>query len=266
MSQTTLAEILWQKAIENNNFEQAEKIYQHLAKTSSLNEEYCSVMGLWYEQRQDYAKAIAAFKEALRFDSAMDDELYYQIALCYFETAQFAEAEQYLSKSLLKDPQFADAIYLYAETLAHLGKNGQAAAHYKYLLKLIPDDIQLCINVAASISQLGYQEEAIEIYHRALVLDSDNYYLFSNLGVEYAELGDYDDALFCHYRAISLNNFCADLWYNLACTYAHLKDEEKALDALEKSINLDSGNKEYAVYDEELNILHSSGRFWKLVE
>ena len=266
MSQPTLAQILWQKAIEDNNFEQAQKIYQHLQNTASLDEDYCSVMGLWYLQRQEYPQAINAFKEALNFNSSMEDELYYQIALCYFETAQFQEAEYYLSKSLSCDPQFADAIYLYAETLAHLDKKEQAVSHYKYLLKLIPDDVQLCINIAASISQLGHQDEAIEIYHRALMLDEDNYYLFSNLGVEYAELGDFADALYCHQRALELNNFCADLWYNLACTYAQIKDEELALDALEKAINLDEGNKEYAMYDEELNILHANGRFWKLVE
>lgn len=266
MSQATLSEILWQQAIGDNNFAQAEKVYQHLLKTNEATIEQHSVMGLWYQQKQEHTKAIQAFQTALKSAPYLSDELHYQIALCYFETEHYHVALRHLELSLKHSPTYADAIYLYAETLALLEFKPEAILQFKRLLSLVNDDVQLCISIAASLSELGEKDDAIEIYHRALLLEPENYYLFSNLGVEYAELGEYTDALYCHERALVLNNFCGDLWYNLACTYSQMSMLNPALDALEKAINLDPANKEYARYDDELSLLHSNGRFWKLIE
>lgn len=266
MSKQTLSDILWQQAIDNNNFAQAEKIYQHLLTTTGADAEHHTIMGLWYQQLHDYPQAISALNAALALDSESSDELYYQIALCYFEQEDYPHALDYLSLSLENDPDFADAIFLKAETAAILGDTLIAANLYKHLLTILPGDVQLCIAIATSLSEIGYADDAIEIYFRALLIEPENYYLYSNLGAEYTELGEYDNALFCHHRALALNSFCADLWYNVACTYAQTEQINSGLDALEKSITLDEANKEYATADDELIPLHTSGRFWKLIE
>lgn len=266
MTKQTLSDILWEQAISANNFAQAEKIYTHLLATAEANAEHHTVMGLWYQQLHDYPQAIAAFLRALELDNDSADELYYQIALCYFETEQYSQASHYLELSLNEDPDFADALFLYAETSAALSDKETAFHIYRKILTLIPDDVQLCIAIAASLSDLGYNDHAIEIYHRALLLEPENYYLYSNLGVEYTELGEYDNALYCHRRALKLNNFCADLWYNLACTYAQCAQFSSALNALEKAVTLDESNKDYAKSDDELSPLYTFGRFWKLTE
>ena len=266
MNKSTISDILWEQAINDNNFAQAEKIYKHLLATSAATAEHHTVMGLWYQQMRDYNPAVNAFLTALKQDKQNADELYYQIALCYFEKENYSAADKYLDLSLKEDPDFTDALFLKAETSAVLDDKEAALTIYKKLLNLLPDDVQLCIAVAASVSELGYNDTAIEIYNHALLLEPENYYLYSNLGVEYTELAEYDDALFCHERALKLNSFCADLWYNLACTCAQCDRLSAALDALEKAVTLDEANKEYAKSDEELSPLYGIGRFWKLTE
>lgn len=266
MSKESLSDILWEEAITSNNFAKAEKIYRHLLQTNTAQAEHHTVMGLWYQQLHEYAKAVEAFQAALALDFNSADELYYQTALCYFEEENYSLALDYLTLSLNIDPDFADAIFLKAETAALLDDKETAAALYKRLLGLINDDVQLCITVAASLSEIGYVDETLEIYHRALLLEPDNYYLYSNLGAEYTGLGEYEDALFCHEKALAINNFCADLWYNLACTYAQCAMFPAALSALEKAVTLDHANKEYAANDDELLPLHALGQFWKLIE
>jgi len=266
MSESTLSQILWQQAIQDNNFPQAEKVYQHLQKTNEATIEHHCIIALWYQQKQDYNKAIHTFQLALKNAPYLSDELYYHLALCYFETEHYQAAKKHLELSLSHNPHYTDAIYLYAETLSLLNYKDEAINQFKHLLNLVDGDVQLCISIAASLSDLGQNDDAIDIYHQALILEPENYYLFSNLGVEYTELGEYTDALYCHRRALELNSFSGDLWYNLSCTYAQMHNISTALETLEKAINLDSANKEYARYDDELSSLHSNGRFWKLIE
>lgn len=58
----------------------------------------------------------------------------------------------------------------------------------------------------------------------------------------------------------------ADLWYNAACTYALMGEAMRGLLALEKAIQLDDENRNYAMQDPELEALQKHKRFWKLVK
>ena len=126
--------------------------------------------------------------------------------------------------------------------------------------------VQEMIAIAVELSAIGMADQAMHIYFMALLREPDNYYLYSNLGIELAEQREFADAVFCHEKALQMDGENADLWYNAACTYSLMGEAMRGLLALEKAIELDEENRNYAMQDPELEFLQKHKRFWKLVK
>lgn len=263
----TIAYKKWQNALDNGDFEQAQKYYRKLSGSEQEPAELSFVMGLWQRQNGLYTQALDAFSQALAVNDHSGAQVLYEMANTYVEMEQFAEAAVLYERSLVMEPEAVEVRFCYAQLLGRLEQTDAAKAQFCQVLQMIDgQDVETYINVAVELSELDLGELAIDIYSQALLKEPDNYFLYSNLGVEFAELGDFDSALFCHEKGLAMNGFSADLWYNLACTYSLMGAVEEGLAALERAIVLDSDNKLYAEDDAELANLRQDGRFYRLLK
>lgn len=261
----TVAFQKWQYAVDQGEFDLAQRYYKNLCQSPQEPEEVSFTMGLWYRQNGMYRDALDAFSRALLVDVHNNVEILYELANTYMEIERYQEAQSLYERLIDMEPELAEVRFCYGQLLSRLEAKEAARAQFCQVLRIDRNDVMTYINVAVELSALGYGEEAIDVYMQALNWEPDNYYLYSNLAVEFAELGDYDSAMYCHQRALEMNSFAADLWYNLACTYALMDHGEEGLAALEKAIALDEENKLYAESDEELANLRQMPGFWRLM-
>ncbi len=264
----TIAYQKWQNALDDGDFELAQKYYRALKGSEQEPPELSFVMGLWLRQNGSYEQALDALRWALEVGGQSSSaQILYEMANTYVELMQDKEAVIFYERSLALEPEAAEVRFAYGQLLGRLGQVESAKAQLcQVLVMLDGNDVETYINVAVELSELGMGDLAIDIYYQALLLEPDNYFLYSNLGVEFAELGDFESALFCHLQGLARNDFSADLWYNLACTYSLMNAVDKGLAALEKAIILDGENKFYAEDDLELSNLRQDGRFYRLLK
>lgn len=260
----TLARLQWERAVQNNDFPQADKLFFKLVDDNQADPELCYVMGLWYRQMKRYPNAMGAFGLGLvhKQDSF---ELYYESGNTLMEMERFEEAERHFRSCLALKPHFIDAVYGLGKALGEQHKTEEAQAAFCKALSLA-GSVEEMIVIAVEFSALGNADQAIHTYMQGLLMEPDNYFLYSNIGVELAEQGDYRDAVFCHEKALEMAPDAADLWYNAACTYALMNEPMRSLLALEKALTLDPDSRSYAMQDKELESLHKHKRFWKLVK
>lgn len=255
----------WQKALEADDFEGAQRYYRVLCGSLKEPPEVSFIMGLWQRQNGLYEQALSAFREALTINPAVSAEIYYEMGNTYMEMAQDEEAAHAYEQALAIDDTLAECHFCYGQLLSKQGKKEAAKRQFCHVLQIDNQAVETFINVAVALSELGLGDEATWVYWQALFLEPENYYLYSNLGVEFAEMHDFASALFCHYKGLSLNDKAADLWYNLACTYSLMNEVTNGLDALEKAIVLDDDNALYAQEDPELVNLRRNSRFYQLL-
>lgn len=259
----TLAEIYWEKLINENDYSQAERFYEKTKQNGQLTPEMSYVMGLWHHQRENYRKAADALLDGL-VEMPASSELYYALANTMREMGNETLALEYYNNAIFLNPGYIDAYFAKGQLLG-LMEEIEEAVESLCKAQQLAERTEEMIAIAVEMSFLEQSSLAIEIYFTALLKDPDNYYLYSNLGVELAELGEYSDAVFCHEKALSMTQSDPDVWYNAACTYALMNETLRSLLALEKSIELDPTNRDYAADDPELESLHKMKRFWKLI-
>ena len=260
----TMAFLHWEKLVQNNDFEQADRFYEKMLETQQADAQVCFVMGLWYRQRQQYKKSTDAliYGLGLKPDSS---ESYYELGNTLREMGNDRLAEAQYKRCLALKPKDIDAMYCLGQVQAAQDKIEEAKKSFCATLHL-SHYVQEMIAIAVEFSGIDMPDEAIGIYFAALIKEPDNAYLYSNLGVEYAEQKEFEDAVYCHERAIELDSENGDVWYNAACTYALMGEPLRGLIALEKAIAIDPGNVEFAVQDDELETLRKHKRYWKLVK
>ncbi len=260
----TLAYLHWEKLVQNNDFPQADRFYEKMKQEKQLDVEICFVMGLWYRQHQQYGQAADAFVQGLIIKPDSSD-LYYELANTMREMGNDENAERYYRNCLALRPDYIDALYGLGQVLAGLEKTSESAEAFCRALQQTTS-VQEMIAIAVELSAIGMADQAIHIYFMGLLQEPDNYYLYSNIGIELAEQRNFEDAVFCHEKALQMDENNADLWYNAACTYSLMGEAMRGLIALEKSIQLDEENRNYALQDPELEALQKHKRFWKIVK
>lgn len=260
----TLAYLHWERLVQNNDFPQADRFYEKMKQEQQLDAEICFVMGLWYRQQQQYGQAADAFVQGLILKPDSSD-LYYELANTMREMGSDEGAERYYRHCLALKPHYIDALYCLGQVLAGMDKIDEAAQYFCKALQQTTS-VQEMIAIAVELSGIGMADQAIHIYFMGLIQEPDNYYLYSNIGIELAEQQDFADAVFCHEKALQMDAANADLWYNAACTYSLMGEAMRGLLALEKAIQLDDENRNYALQDPELEFLQKHKRFWKLVK
>ena len=125
VAEKTLAYLHWEKLVQKNDFQQADKFYEKLRKEKQTTAEICFVMGLWYRQKYQYEKAAEAFVQGLAQKPDSSD-FYYELANTMREMGSDESAERYYRHCLALRPNYIDALYNLGQILSAAGRFGEA--------------------------------------------------------------------------------------------------------------------------------------------
>jgi tetratricopeptide (TPR) repeat protein len=233
-------------------------------------------LGVTYFEKQEFEKAIAAFRDGLKYDPGNRD-MRTNLGMVYFQLGQFEKVIETLAEVFKMDQ--SDQRVLTALAVAHfaLGRYGQAAPLYEKLGTLVPNDpiLRLTLAVAYRLSdrpadatkllqrlpqdaqtQAHYhvlladahrsQQQlpaAIAEYEQALALVPNLPEVNYRLGVLQSDLHAYEKAVEAFQRELRINPRSADAAYSLGAYFLNYgNDVEKARRYFESTIRFNAGH------------------------
>lgn len=125
------------------------------------------------------------------------------------------------------------------------GKFADAVPIYRELVRALPKNPGLVMNLGFALDYSGHKREALNEFQKALQLDPGNAVAMLFLGTTYLELGDPAKALDPLEKAVSANPNEPDAQEALAEACLALKKFERAAEGLQKLSQADPGNPKF---------------------
>jgi len=154
-------------------------------------------------------------------------------------------AEDYLRKTLDRDPNSLPAMNSLALLLQVTGRNDQAAEIYSKTLEIQPDNVIVINNLAWILcEEQGNFQQALELAQRGLAITPNYMDLIDTCGVAYYRLGQCDKAAQCFTKCLNLfpDRASADAatYFHLGRTLVCLGQKEEAVENLNKALELNA--------------------------
>jgi tetratricopeptide (TPR) repeat protein len=165
--------------------------------------------GILYEQRHEYAQAIAEFHKALNEKPSHIESLYL-LASCLGRIDREKEAIPYARKAAILSPNSATVHGLLGALLSSTGQHGEALTHLEPAFAASPNDVSIASNLAwvlatspETMNRDGYRAvQLAEWACKATAYKSPP--LLDTLAAAYAENGQFDQAVRTTLQAIEI--------------------------------------------------------------
>ena len=283
-----------------NKLDEADEMLNALHELEPKNVEIYIQKANIYSKRDDHAKAIEIFEQALNITEDMAD-IYSLIGMEYLFLDDFEEAKVNFMKCLELDYEDYSALYNviycfdfldqnepaieylnvyldrnpYCEVAWHqLGKQyfalkdyGKALASFDFAI--ISDDVFIgaYIEKGKVLEKLNRYQEAIENYKITLALDDPTSFALLRIGHCYEKLGQQDLAVQHFYKTVEEDPLLDKGWIAITNFYFKNQNYQKALYYINKALNIDVENvvywKLYAQINHRLNFLEEAERGYK---
>lgn len=236
------------------------------ALTSATSFEEIFNKGNDYFFQQNFAQALACYKEARKMDDSQAS-LHYNIGVTHFELKDFVAAEESLKKALAKNQRHARAAMYIGKIAQERGQTDLAEQWYKQALSYDPglidavnpltdilkeklqcDDaiiylraahernqgnIMLAFNLANTLNMADHTQEALDIYlqlSEKLPNDSSINY---NIAYTYKKLGLLPESLPYYEKTLLIKPDHSEALFSRGLSYLMLGDWEKGWDGYE---------------------------------
>ncbi|MEO5375246.1 MAG: tetratricopeptide repeat protein [Alphaproteobacteria bacterium] len=255
---------------------QAEAIYRAILAAAPEQAETLHMLGLLAHQTGNQPAAIDLIRRALAQDDGNGVWWSNLSAVCLGE-GQLAEAEEAARRAVAIDPDFrpavknlsfavkrqgrvSEAIDLFhrvvalgpgpgeVDVLVELGaslhlsdRTEEAVACYEQVLALRPDHVVSLYNLGHARQHQGRTAEAVALYDRVLALCPDHAQALLNLAIIHHETGRYDLAVSLYERALVVEPDNYVLYYNYANTCIKLGLLQRAHELLDRTLALEPG-------------------------
>lgn len=148
------------------DFSQSAAAYEQAAAIKPDSADVQRGLGLAYMELKDTAKAEEALKKAFAAGGGYE-AAYYLGKLCYTER-RYEEALDYVLKAIQKNGKNAGAYNLKGVVLNQLGRYAEAAGSFQAGLVLVPDDVNLQINLGIALLNSGEATKARGVFEAVL--------------------------------------------------------------------------------------------------
>jgi tetratricopeptide (TPR) repeat protein len=176
-----------------------------------------------------------------------------------------AKAATLLKPWTIKYPTDKMTLSFYASALRQTKQYDEAEAQYKKILSLASGDIETIVALASLNYTQNKIEEAEKYVSIAVNSGKMNRTSYSQLAFSLLVDGKDKEAAKYYEQAIAIEPRSNDV-YNLACAYAKMNEKDKALEALERSVKMGYGTRQFFENDADLNPIKTDERFKKIVE
>lgn len=148
-------------------------------------------IGLAYMGKEEYGKAITAFKTALEaagmFPGDMEYDINYYMAVSYFHLGEFNQAVEIYDGIIGLRPKDIDAYFLRGTMKLYMGDAEGAMEDFDKTVSFQKNNYSMYLDVYACMTERGYAAEAIKYLDVVMTADT-------------ADISDYDKGRLCYYQ------------------------------------------------------------------
>jgi tetratricopeptide (TPR) repeat protein len=193
-----------------------------------------NLLGLAYNLRKDYTRAVAALQKALQFDPH-SAKTHVNLSSSYFALGKLGLAEQELRAALRENPQDRDAAYNLGMVLLARGD----AEHAVPILRHIrPPDVSTQIALIQALFETHKRTDALELARTVSGQVKDDVRPHFSLGILLAQEKEYDAAVHELELADALSPGTPEILHNLGQAYFREKNYEKAEEVLKRALSI----------------------------
>ncbi len=185
------------------------ELIAELSETDRLLVEAYATLGDVFQERQEYARAQEAYREAVRRSNALDYEL--KLGRAYLADGRWQEAQEAFENVLERDPTSAEALLGLGDAYRAQGRQEQALESYREaldrgqafeirrtagqrVLELDPNDLETRFKLAFLYTQERVLSGAIEQYLAILERDPEAWEAYRGLGEVYRLRQEFEQA------------------------------------------------------------------------
>ncbi len=152
---------------------------------------------------QNLDRALACFQKATRLNPHLS-EGFYNLGVAYMAKGQYREAIKSYRTSLAIYPRNSIVLNNLGVTVEKIGKPKEAMKYYKKALKINPQNAQALANIGASLIYIDPRKSS-EYFKKSIAADPNIESAAYNLGVALRILGDTRGSIYYFKKALSLN-------------------------------------------------------------
>ncbi len=201
-------------------------------------------IGIIYDDRGDYAKAIESYNRALTYDRK-NPITYRNLSLAYRHRKDYEKAMEYAEKAVGLDSGNVNNRILLGNILYDRGDYKGAVEEYQAALKIEPENGTVLYNLAMALLKKGDEVAAIEYFKRAGASDKIGDIAgmaYGKLGVLFTQRKDFDLAEKYLKLASSVKPSDPVVRYNLGIVYLKQNKNEEALKEFLKAEEMGKGD------------------------
>jgi tetratricopeptide (TPR) repeat protein len=243
----TNEEIFIQKANIYSKRDDHEKAVELLQQALKYTEDYADVynlIGMEYLFMDNLEKAKENFIKCLEEDIE-DQSALYNVVYCYEFLDQNAEAIDYLTKYIDKNPYSEIAWHQQGRLHYGLKQYEEAVRAFKYATYIDDEFVGAFMEQGKALERLKKYEEAIESYQRTIELDDPTSYALLRIGKCHEKLGNKGEALKYFNKTVHEDPLLDKGWIAITDFYVRLKNYQKALHYVNKALAIDDQNRAY---------------------
>jgi tetratricopeptide (TPR) repeat protein len=188
------------------------------------------------ESKGQFAEAILDYQDALRSDH--DPAIFYALAKSYAQLRRFAPAAENAEMAIRHDPKKIEYHDLLAQIYLNAGQFENAAAEYRTILQLDPQNVSATFTLAQLLERIKPQE-SLELYNSLVARQGPTWEVMAQIAQLNSALQRHDKAAEALEQMLKIDPSNLPLKQNLAENYIRLKQFEKArtllTDVLEKN-------------------------------
>lgn len=172
-------------------------------KKAAKAEEFKSLvtMGNQSDIKGDKNKAIEFYEKAHKLEKESPIPLG-NLAIAFFELANFPQAEKYAKKTLMFDKENTSALIILGNIAYKQKKYTDALTYYKKAYELNIENPVSVVNIANTYFELKDFDEAIFYTEKAVELTPNDAWSYNNLSQLYQKKNRYEEALGAGYKAV----------------------------------------------------------------
>jgi arylsulfatase A-like enzyme/cytochrome c-type biogenesis protein CcmH/NrfG len=219
-------------AMRQGELEKGEIILKELKREDPDNPRVYQSLGKIYQQKEDWAKAIDAFRKAVSLNPR-DVVSYFELSQSYSNRGMMEEA----ARAALATLEFRPDHLLSLRFLAYYYKSTknitESILYLERALQVAPSNTNVRLDYGDALVLAEEYERAIGIYQHLLAEMPENPQIYNKLGSVYFYVDDYLNAIEYFEKEVSLKGN-PNSYFLLGAAYGKLGKYSKAVDNLEK--------------------------------
>jgi tetratricopeptide (TPR) repeat protein len=199
-----------------------------------------NILGVLYARSMQYDVAIENYKKSIIIQPNYA-EAYYNMGNAFKQKGNLDEAIASYKKVINLKPNYADAYYNMGNALKQKGELDPAIVSYKNAINLKPDHADAYNNLGTALQSKGDSEGAIGSYKKAIIIKPNYAEAFFNMGTVLQETGDLAAAIKSYKQDIEFRPDHAEAYCNMGAALQDTGDLGAAIESYEQAINIRPG-------------------------